>query len=127
FDIITSATGEHREEVRRWKGRISSVAAATDGESLGPEIQPAPPRTEERGRRRRRRGGRGRQESGDRTPEGGPRAAAGGERHHARPDPSPFEIPERAPGENPYGDAIAVPIPAAGPAHPARQAAGAGQ
>jgi poly(A) polymerase len=123
FDIITSATGEHREEVRRWKGRISSVAADTDGESLGPEIRPATMRPEDRGRRRRRRGGRGRQEGGRAHESGGVRAEAGGERHRVFPEPEPFEIPDLAPGENPYGDAITVPIPSSS----GRQAAGAGQ
>src|SRR5262249_13682609 len=38
FDIITAATGEHRDEVKRWKHRIASAAVASDGESLGPDI-----------------------------------------------------------------------------------------
>ena len=134
FDIISSATGEHREEVRRWKSRISSVAMDTDGESLGPKIPLHAGHGQGQGRgggggagggegdragKRRRRGGRGRGHqgtgSGDLSIHGGSRAAAGHQRtaHEFRhEEPEPFVLPELAPGENPYGDAIAVPIPA---------------
>ncbi len=124
FDIVATATGEHREEIRWWKSRISSVAVATDGPSLGP-LPPSPsgrrhdrqgPREGER-RGGRRRGGRGRGE------EGQPRSGGGGAQHRAAPQGQPAReplepliIPELAPGENPYGDAVVVPIPPAAPA-----------
>src|SRR5262245_28707039 len=110
FDIITSATGANRDEVKRWKIGIASAAVASDGASLGPDSEAVAAGTSDgrTGRRRRRRGGRGRGESG--RPHGG----AGTPGAHARREPEPIIIPELAPGENPYGDAIAVPIPSGG-------------
>lgn len=107
FDIVTNASGEHRDEVKKWKGRITSAAAASDGASLGPEIPRYPPRGDDRaGGRRRRRGRRG-------SGEGGQRPHVPGAEHPARAGEilEPLTIPDLAPGENPYGDAIAVEVP----------------
>lgn len=114
FDIVTSATGEHRDEVRRWKGRITSAAAASDGDSLGPQLPRHAPREEDRAGGRRRRRGRAGQGDGGRQP-----LPAGGGGNRSRDDEiiEPLTIPELAPGENPYGDAIAVTIPAGAPHH----------
>lgn len=113
FDIVASATGENRDEVRRWKGRITSVAMATDGEALGPEIPSGDAHGEtEGGRRRRRRGGRGRaRPEGVQASHGHVHEPAGRRPSAPHGPPEPMVLPDLAPGENPYGDAIAVPLP----------------
>ena len=140
FDIMASASGEHRDEVRRWKDRISSAAVASDGEAIGPELPRELGREDGRGGeggRRRRRGGRGRggpqdvraghdREGGRRHGPEEARRSPAGERH-ATPPPAPLVLPDLAPGENPYGDAIAVPLPPSSARPVGHRSGGAGQ
>ncbi|PYT05765.1 MAG: hypothetical protein DMF49_13145 [Acidobacteria bacterium] len=84
FEILCSATGQHKDELRRWRERIASVAAqrgvgAVAGE--GREAERAP----RRGRRRRG----GRRDPGEREVSAG-RAAAGRGAPAALAPASPF-------------------------------------
>ena len=84
FEILCSATGQHKDELRRWRERIASVAAQRGVGAVagaGPEAERAP----RRGRRRRG----GRRDPGEKGVSAG-RAAAGRGAPAALAPASPF-------------------------------------